>query len=108
MSNEITIKKTDIDKLRDKFSDYVPMFKFNDVRDEVNNRARKEDVTVLQREMITMRKSFENMCTKEEMITRLNVFNSDLNTKLQDRPTMTYFKKVLGAYDSKIESFNFA
>ena len=39
-------------------------------------------------------------------MTRLNVFNSDINTKLQDRPTISYLKKVLSAYDVKIEQFN--
>jgi hypothetical protein len=34
-------------------------------------------------------------CTKDEMMTRLNVFNSDVNTKMYDRPTISYFKKIL-------------
>jgi len=39
-------------------------------------------------------------------MTRLNVFNSEVNIKLHDRPTISYFKKVLSAYDSKIDQFN--
>lgn len=39
-------------------------------------------------------------------MTRLNVFNSDVNTKMHDRPTISYFKKILAAYDKKIEGFN--
>lgn len=41
-------------------------------------------------------------------MTRLTVFNSEVNTKLLDRPTIIYFKKVLQAYDQKIEQFNAA
>ena len=41
-------------------------------------------------------------------MTRLNVFNSEINVKLHDRPTISYFKKVLAAYDTKIEQFNAA
>ena len=39
-------------------------------------------------------------------MTRLNVFNADVNAKMQDRPTIGYFKKILSAYDRKIEYFN--
>ena len=39
-------------------------------------------------------------------MTRLNVFNSEVNSKLTDRPTTSYFKKVLSTYDSKIDTFN--
>lgn len=39
-------------------------------------------------------------------MTRINVFNSDINTKLTERPTIAYFKTVLSAYDEKIENFN--
>lgn len=41
------------------------------------------------------------MCSKEELVTRLNVFNSDFNQRLTDRPTITYFKKVLGSFEEK-------
>ena len=47
-------------------------------------------------------------CLKDELQTRLQVFNTDINTKLHDRPTIAYFKKVLSAYDVKIEQFNYA
>jgi hypothetical protein len=53
-----------------------------------------------------IKKDLGRLCSKEELMTRLNVFNSDVNTKLQDRPTINYFKKVLSAYDQKIEQFN--
>jgi len=41
--------------------------------------------------------------TKDEIVTRLNAMNSDINTKLADRPTIDYFKKVIQLYDAKIE-----
>lgn len=58
------------------------------------------------RDIEYLRKDLSKFSTKEELITRLGVFNSDVNTKLQDRPTIQYFKKVLSAYDQKIEQFN--
>ena len=53
-----------------------------------------------------LKKDFGKLINKEEFMTRLNVFNSEVNSKLADRPTTSYFKKVLSAYDQKIESFN--
>lgn len=46
------------------------------------------------------------MCSKDEMMKRIGLVHSDMSMKLQDRPTLTYFKKVLTAYDQKIEQFN--
>tara|TARA_B110000285_G_scaffold201838_1_gene236757 strand:+ start:154 stop:291 length:138 start_codon:yes stop_codon:yes gene_type:complete len=42
-----------------------------------------------------LKKDMSKLVSKEEIMTRLNVFNSDINTKMMDRPTITYFKKVL-------------
>ena len=35
---------------------------------------------------------------------RLRAFGSDINVKILERPTISYFKKVLTVYDEKIES----
>ena len=56
--------------------------------------------------MSLLKKDVGKVISKEEFMTRLAVFNSDVNTKLNDRPTILYFKKALGTYDLKIESFN--
>ncbi len=49
-----------------------------------------------------MKKNILLMCTKEEFLARLTVLNSEINTKLIDRPTNQYFRKVLTSYDEKI------
>jgi hypothetical protein len=54
-----------------------------------------------------LRKDLGQLCSKTEVSDRLNVFLSEVNTKLNERPTITYLKKVLTAYDSKIENFNY-
>ena len=36
-------------------------------------------------------------------MSRINVFINEITTKLSDRPTIAYFRKTLGAYDTKID-----
>ena len=62
----------------------------------------------MEREIDYLKKDLSKTISKEEVITRLTIFNSEMNTKLLDRPTIQYFKKVLQAYDQKIEQFNAA
>jgi len=56
--------------------------------------------------MDQIKRHFNKLILKEEFMTRLNVMNSDINVKLTERPTITYFKKALHTYDDKIEHFN--
>ena len=37
---------------------------------------------------------------------RIQAINQDVKLKLADRPTITYFKKVLSAYEQKIDATN--
>ena len=38
------------------------------------------------------------------MLERFSVFSTDLHGRLETRPTIDYLKKVLSAYDKKIDS----
>ena len=82
MGVEVSAKATDIEKLRDKMNDYTPMALVREIIEDVKNTPKKEDLDIVLRELEFMKRDFDMMCTKEELITRLNVFNSDLNTKL--------------------------
>ena len=44
--------------------------------------------------------------TKEETITRFNLLNDSLSKKLAERPTIGYFKKIVAAIDSKVDSMD--
>jgi hypothetical protein len=48
-----------------------------------------------------MKKDIGKFCSKDEFLTRFNAFNSDINSKLSERPTTSYFKKILNSYDDK-------
>ena len=77
-----------------------------DIKEDFSELIKKEEFNIVEREIAYLRKDLGRLCTKDEVMTRLNVFNAELSTKLHERPTIAYFKKVLTAYDSKIESFN--
>lgn len=53
----------------------------------MENFSKKEDVDLLEDNIGRMKKNIGLMCTKEEFLARLTVLNSELNTKLVDRPT---------------------
>jgi len=55
-------------------------------------------------EIDTYRKDLAKFIEKDEFLMRLSAFASDTNVKLLERPTISYFKKVLKIYDKKIET----
>jgi len=79
---------------------------YKDLKDDIKDFVLMDEFLIVQQDMQNIGKDVARFCTKDEMMTRLNVFNSDFNTKMHDRPTINYFKKILGAYDKKIEGFN--
>ena len=85
---------------------YTPLRITKGIRDDLGDIIKKEEFDVLSREMSFLKKDLGKLISKEELMTRLNVFNSDVNAKLNERPTILYFKKALGTYDLKIDSFN--
>jgi hypothetical protein len=70
-----------------------------EIRDDIVDFVKKDDFNIIAREIDYMKKDLLKTVSKEEIMTRLTVFNSEMNTKLLDRPTIQYFKKVLQAYD---------
>jgi hypothetical protein len=48
-----------------------------------------------------MKKDIGWFCSKDEFLSRFNAFNSEINSKMSDRPTTSYFKKILNSYDDK-------
>ena len=53
-----------------------------------------------------MKKDMKRSITREELMTRIQVQNDQYSLKIEDRPTIAYFKKVLQAYDQKFEMVN--
>ena len=106
LSCDSMINRNDLDEVNNRFKEYTPMQLYRDLKEDISDFVKKEDVNILTRDMEFVQKDIGRLCTKEELMTRLNVFNADVNAKMQDRPTIGYFKKILGAYDRKIEYFN--
>ena len=68
----------------------------------MRNLVSKDELNILTSDIIYMKKDFGRLCTRDEFLGRFNAFNSDINNKLNERPTASYFKKILAAYDDKI------
>lgn len=84
------------------------MARFMSLNDEMKEMLPRAEFAMVQREIDHVQKEMSLCVKKEELLTRLNVFNQDLNQKIQDRPTINYFKKVLAAHDEKIDSYSTA
>ena len=54
--------------------------------------------------MIAIKKEYNKMITKDELIARLNTFYSDMKTKLDDRPTMKQFRNKLTSIVEKMDA----
>ena len=54
--------------------------------------------------MSAIKKEFNKMITKEDLISRLNIFYSDINAKLDDRPTIKYFRNKLASTVEKMDA----
>lgn len=52
--------------------------------------------------MENLKKDMARLTSKDEVNNRINILFTDISTKLEDRPTIEYFKKCLHAYDLKI------
>ena len=74
--------------------------------DEVKECLPRSEFMIVRREIDFLSKELALCVKKEELLTRLNVFNQDLNAKIADRPTINYFKKVLAVHDEKIDSYS--
>ena len=106
MNQENLAKKIDVDKLENRFIDYAPMHLMKDLQEDLTGVVKKEEFDIAMRELEFLKKDCDRLISKDEFLTRLHTVNSDINTKLQERPTTNYFKKVLSAYDIKIDLFS--
>ena len=108
MNSEGYAKKVDVDKLDRRFMEYAPLSMVKDFQEDLTDVVKKDEFGIAMRELEYLKKDCARLCSKEEFLTRLNTVNSDINSKLQERPTISYFKKVLSAYDTKIDNFSAA
>ena len=60
--------------------------------------------SILEADIWEMKKDVGRLTSKDEISNRINILNSDINTKLLERPTFNHIKKSLDVYDIKIAS----
>lgn len=95
MNMENLATKSELDATERSLMNYAPLQRLTDIQEDICDFVKKEEYNIIAREMDYLKKDMSKLVSKEEIMTRLNVFNSDINTKMMDRPTITYFKKVL-------------
>ena len=82
MNQDNLAKKADVDRLENRFGDYCPMHKFKDISDDLKDAVKKEEYDIAMRELEYLKKDCARLCPKDEFLTRLHTFNSDMNSKL--------------------------
>ena len=68
--------------------------------------VKREELNILAKEMECFSKDLDRSCSKDELMTRLAVFSTDVGAKLEARPTIEYVRKVLSAYDLKMDGID--
>lgn len=96
-------KRTDIEILNNKIEEYATIVMVKEISEDVNELVSKNDFNVFVRETENLKKDIDRLCTREEVNARFTVFSQDISAKIDSRPTIVYFKRVLKSYDDKFE-----
>ena len=76
-------KKSDIEDINKKIRDCAPLYLLKELADNFKSTVSKEDLNLTSREISYLKKDIGKLINKEEFIVRLNVLNSEMNTKLE-------------------------
>ena len=63
---------------------------------------KQQEFKDVEEELSVIRKNVKRFSTREELASRLQLITMDLTDKLNDRPTMTYFKRFQNDYGRKL------
>ena len=73
------------------------------LRQDIEDFVKRSDFSVLEAEQQKQSHHMGRLCTKEELIHRLNTFHSDVNSKLDRRIGKEHFAKVMKELNGKLE-----
>lgn len=85
-----------------RFSNYANVQEVQALRDDLNDKASKEDIAVMASRNEEIQKNVSKFATVQEVRGRLEVVTADINKKLSTRPTLELFRSTLSKYDEKI------
>lgn len=100
---ENAAKKIELDGLHQKIEEYATITMVKEVSDDVNEKVTKQEFNVFVRETENLKKDIDRLCTREEVNARFSAVAVDVHHKIEQRPTINYFKRVLKSYDDKFE-----
>lgn len=73
------------------------------LRQDIEDFVKRSDFSVLEAEQQKQSHHMGRLCTKEELIHRLNTFHSDMNNKLDRRIDKERFTRAMKELDGKLE-----
>jgi hypothetical protein len=75
----------------------------NEMKEDIQDKVTKHEFDIIAEANDRIQKEVGKFCSKDELTTRINVMINEIQSKLADRPTVGFFRKTLGAYDTKID-----
>ena len=74
-----------------------------EMKEDISSFVEKTEFAILQHDNAEVKRDLERIMKKDEIITRFNLLNDSIHQKLSERPTITTMKKLLDAFESKID-----
>jgi len=59
------INRNDLDEVNNRFKEFTPMQLYRDLKEDISDFVKKEDVNILSRDMEFVQKDIGRLCTKE-------------------------------------------
>jgi hypothetical protein len=100
---ENSIKPSDFQMLQRSLTTYAKVEDIKELRTDIADKADQSDIARIDSDNQEIKKNFSNFTPKMELQGRLDIITKDLERKLKDKCSETYFKKIIGGYDEKIK-----
>lgn len=80
LENKVDASKAD--EIEKRLANYALRREIIEIQEDIQDFIKKEEMNIVVRDLEYLRKDLGKFSSKEELLTRMNVFNSDVNTKL--------------------------
>lgn len=68
---------------------------FKDMKKDVSDCASKIEFNIMNSDVLNIKNSFSKFLRADEFMARINIINSEVNAKLNDRPTSAELNKIV-------------
>lgn len=100
---DVAATKDEVQRLENTFSsDFALKIHLVEIKEELVQFVKQQEFKDVEEEMNLILKNIKRFSTREELASRLQLITMDLNDKLNDRPTMNYFKRFQNDFGRKM------